>query len=1134
MGDVEDLTRSDSESPEPLTRREILGPAIQSVIAALGGFEDDRYVLGDEAYGCLKDLKKFWRKDDSDDDRTVARIFWEARVLHNDLIPILLETAGKGLVEHRCAVACLDLITAMTWPIDMAVELMELDEAEDDDKKADYTTLLFSHLHYKAAILSPGVLEAVIGILLPCLTKEKKERQPRDGQVINVALYLFRNLAFIKDPPKRTETSADSDELSQLQSKLVLQFQECNIFQLLLTLASNSADDPLFNTWNTLLLETFYLCFRSVKPSALIVDQAKSTSNELASLLEIEERHRAILKRNAPTRHGRFGTTVAAHLGSGNSLVLSRQAAVAGDVGSLLDLTKKKQTKKTKIVDDLGTFDTLSYEARTALQTVGKTFVESCFNTFLTGLLKDIRAERAKVMEKDNLRLLFVAKWFMEYFLALNAKEKAALPKGKHAERWTFDLVADIVERPWIAWMLKRMRGALEEKPKQWTELQAGLECVTQLLLLVQAMSGSGDEELVEAAEALQHQLYYNGEIMDLAFDSLKSYKEQSLAYLHATVHLAYTLLRMLEDWGKTKGEMYVQKKKKKKTKSKGRGNANEEMGVVDAVEEVEIFQSVDMVNESLITFEKYQAKFADEDINHTLLTYLAQYKSFDSPKSMNRVVKLLYRQAVSLKAEGLFFKVSTLSLFKGILKEHEQKMLPTDQPHVELLNLIKYVLRQFFKAVEKDPFLVVEAFFPKNRGTWKQFSSWEPEVKEKKKRGAKGDDETGEELVISKRFTWSQQVGIAVGCLVDAGKGELVDWTKEILTVVISQRQRDVEETDIVDDSQEADAASDDGDMSLLERRTKDLRKKDPSAAAVAKFKDYVIPYASNEKAHAATKNSYLKLLWKLINFDTREQTGDELEWYVPRELFPDALNQSLKTIDMFLEDPIDIDGKRPKQLTSKKRKRRARAASDSESDPDATEERSKRRAKKKKEEQVYKSAALIEDSDAEIGDDDAFFERERALREKNLLKANSAAADTAAAPGPRGGTKKKKKRASETESGGAKKRRKTSAATIEKAATSDVDNTSDKPAVTKSQPVSSPSSSSPPTPEVVERIPLSRRPKPGYLEVDDDDEVSAAPPPEKNKPLFHPDSDDDDEPFTQPQPRRAKRMVIDDEDDE
>jgi hypothetical protein len=67
-------------------------------------------------------------------------------------------------------------------------------------------------------------------------------------------------------------------------------------------------------------------------------------------------------------------------------------------------------------------------------------------------------------------------------------------------------------------------------QPKQWTELQAGIECLTQLLLLIDSMSVLPDATLSEAAETLQHQLYYNGEVLDLAFEGLQGYKEQSIA----------------------------------------------------------------------------------------------------------------------------------------------------------------------------------------------------------------------------------------------------------------------------------------------------------------------------------------------------------------------------------------------------------------------------------------------------------------------------------------------------------------------------------------------------------------------------------------------------------------------------
>lgn len=107
---TDESSADERDDNENLSRRDVLTPFIQSSVSALGGFiTGDRgrvYEMGDSCLGCLRDLKKFWRKDDMDDERTVARIFWETRALPNDLVPILLETAGKGAVTDKRALAC--------------------------------------------------------------------------------------------------------------------------------------------------------------------------------------------------------------------------------------------------------------------------------------------------------------------------------------------------------------------------------------------------------------------------------------------------------------------------------------------------------------------------------------------------------------------------------------------------------------------------------------------------------------------------------------------------------------------------------------------------------------------------------------------------------------------------------------------------------------------------------------------------------------------------------------------------------------------------------------------------------------------------------------------------------------------
>ena len=161
------------------------------------------------------------------------------------------------------------------------------------------------------------------------------------------------------------------------------------------------------------------------------------------------------------------------------------------------------------------------------------------------------------------------------------------------------------------------MTDARYWKPKQWTELQAGIECLTQLLLLIDAMSTSAtsseeaeDTEEAEAALTLRHQLIYNGEVLDIALDSIRSYKEgtQSLTYLDSSVYLAWALLRMLEKWGKGGGggeEMYVRKKKmrRKRRGRKGVGEAGEGVPDVEEVEEEE----EEAVLETMFTFEAFE-----------------------------------------------------------------------------------------------------------------------------------------------------------------------------------------------------------------------------------------------------------------------------------------------------------------------------------------------------------------------------------------------------------------------------------------------------------------------------------------------------------------------------------------------
>lgn len=60
----------------------------------------------------------------------------------------------------------------MTWPIDVAEELQELDD--NLDAKTDYTTLLHAQLSYKAALLQAPALKSLLNIMTPSLAKTRR------------------------------------------------------------------------------------------------------------------------------------------------------------------------------------------------------------------------------------------------------------------------------------------------------------------------------------------------------------------------------------------------------------------------------------------------------------------------------------------------------------------------------------------------------------------------------------------------------------------------------------------------------------------------------------------------------------------------------------------------------------------------------------------------------------------------------------------------------------------------------------------------------------------------------------------------------------------------------------------------
>lgn len=107
------------EGDSTYSRFVVFMPAVQSLVNAIGGYETVDHVFpdgtrgmktvyrpGDSVLAVLKDLKRLWRKDDTDDERTVARCMAQAGLMR-ELVNLLVECYDRGEWGRKVSlVAC--------------------------------------------------------------------------------------------------------------------------------------------------------------------------------------------------------------------------------------------------------------------------------------------------------------------------------------------------------------------------------------------------------------------------------------------------------------------------------------------------------------------------------------------------------------------------------------------------------------------------------------------------------------------------------------------------------------------------------------------------------------------------------------------------------------------------------------------------------------------------------------------------------------------------------------------------------------------------------------------------------------------------------------------------------------------
>lgn len=680
----------------------------------------------------------------------------------------------------------------LTWPF----EIDPVEATVNHHRHGPYIQL--AQIGYKRAILQfdrDRILQTAVKVALPSMAVPLRERTARDEGIIRIALYFIRNIAMLSPP---SSAPMDIDEAEVSRSTTIDTFQEQDTFQVILSVASSIGED--FVTQDVIILEILFFLLKGIDAEKLFMEDKKLSTKNTDELKELMQKEKAMLAgyaRNAPTRHNRFGTMIWVKRDDEKVTTISGQDVLGKAQASMqkMDETKKwnkprRPGRKQDGEQEREEFDLpvpLTSSARKHIKTFVEEFLDSSFNPLFLHLRKAIERETERVETRHSRQFFYLVSWFLRAECARRRtmKERAANPKSVQvltAEDESYGLVAEVMNQETFILLNRFMQKSQDEKA--WQDLNAGMKCFTQILLTVHEMSESALEDDQEIAENIQNRIFYEESTHDRVVMILRSYKDQGFGYLDAVTELSHVFLRMLERYSKQNVDLQIRSKRRarkvKKKQAQAQGADGDEEGNVSETEDIQ--QAQRTVSERKFDFTRFAAKFVNQSSVNTFVAFTRYYNELD-PEQLKRAHRFFHRVAFKMELGVLLCRVDIIQLFNKMMKG-PGGLDPESPAYKEWDELVRYFFRQVVKRVQERPELVVEMLFSKIPATiFFLEHGYDRELPTRAPRAPA-------ELEVKPGMELPEQIGVAVGVLVNQQKSDALRWVRDILTSAAEERK--------------------------------------------------------------------------------------------------------------------------------------------------------------------------------------------------------------------------------------------------------------------------------------------------------------------------------------------------------
>jgi replication fork protection complex subunit Tof1/Swi1 len=648
--------------------------------------------------------------------------------------------------------------------------------------------LELAQVAYKRAIINfdgARILHTAARAALPSIAMPIGERTQRDQGIIKLMLFFLRNIAAIAPPPG---TKYDGDESQISRSATIDAFSYQDIFHVLLMVASNMGED--FRTEDAAVMEVIYHLVKRVDIDKMFMNEKqlhRAKADELSTLLHKEKS--MLNSYNRPTRHNRFGTMIWVKREDGKmSTVVGQDALVdAAARARKMDGTKtfkpaRRGKKENKVDREIGPAAKLNARANDQLRSFVEDFLDSGFNPLFTHMRRTMDREAPHVMQYHRRQFFYLVAWFLEAE-RVRRKSKGDDAKKTEDEPNSFNLVAGVLNQEMFITLTKALHEAYEHK--DWHELTAVMRCFTQILITVQEMAQSGNDDDEGIAENILSRLFYEEATHDAIANIGRTYKDQGFDYLDAATELVHNFLAVLKSYSQQNVDMQVRSRKRaRRKKNEKRIEAGDDGEDAEDGSENDQEAAERTVKERKFDLHRFTNRFTPQGVVDTFVAFTKFYRDLTDAQ-LKRCHRYFYRIAFKQDKSVMLFRVDIIHLLYNMIKGPEA-LDASSSGFKEWEELVKQILRKCFKKLEERPELLIEMLFSKLQGS----AFFLEYGYEKQTSATKAQARPAAELDFKHTEERDRQIAIVVGALLDKNQSDLIAWLKKVVTEAESERQ--------------------------------------------------------------------------------------------------------------------------------------------------------------------------------------------------------------------------------------------------------------------------------------------------------------------------------------------------------